>query len=302
MAKLPPQTSDSPTVQAIYAMHEASRDHRQSRRLGASEAGSPCDRAIWYGFRWWAASEQFDGLMLRLFEHGHKAEEIIAEDLRRIGCEIHLVNLDTLEQFELTGCDGHLVCKLDGAILGVPEAPKTWHVWECKTHNAKSFKDLKAKGVKASKPQHYVQCILGMELSGMKRCLYLAENKDTSELYTERLRHEECKDDIKAVMDRCQAIINAIEPPERISSDPESSHCKWCRFLPMCHEGASPLTTCRSCQHSKPVGGGEWWCGQHSTKLSVDQQLGACDLYEITVGVLDALKKNISLSSKSGSN
>ena len=31
--------------------------------------------------------------------------------------------------------------------IGLKEAPKTWHVAEFKTHSAKSFRDLVAKGV-----------------------------------------------------------------------------------------------------------------------------------------------------------
>ena len=41
--------------------------------------------------------------------------------------------------------------------LGIPEAPKTWHVLEFKTHNSKSFAKLEKEGVQKSNPMHYAQ-------------------------------------------------------------------------------------------------------------------------------------------------
>jgi hypothetical protein len=37
---------------------------------------------------------------------------------------------------------GHFGGSMDAVALGIPEAPKTWHLCEFKTHNAKSFADL----------------------------------------------------------------------------------------------------------------------------------------------------------------
>ena len=48
--------------------------------------------------------------------------------------------------------------------LGLLEAPKTWHVAEFKTHSAKSFAELVAKGVVLAKPQHAAQMQVYMQL------------------------------------------------------------------------------------------------------------------------------------------
>lgn len=58
---------------------------------------------------------------------------------------------------------------------------------EFKTHAAKSFVDLVAKGVQRSKPQHYAQMQIYMRLTGMTRAMYLAVNKDNDDLYVERV-------------------------------------------------------------------------------------------------------------------
>ena len=49
--------------------------------------GRPCDREIWYGFRWFKKPE-FPGRMLRLFERGHKEEFRFVKYLRRIGIRV----------------------------------------------------------------------------------------------------------------------------------------------------------------------------------------------------------------------
>ncbi len=50
------------------------------------------------------------------------------------GIELHTQGQDGKQiNFKLFG--GHFAGSLDGVIRGIPEAPKTWHVWECKTAN-----------------------------------------------------------------------------------------------------------------------------------------------------------------------
>ena len=51
------------------------------------------------------------------------------------------------KQFGVQSCGGHFRGHMDGAAIGLPEAPDTWHVLEFKTHNAKSFADLQKNGV-----------------------------------------------------------------------------------------------------------------------------------------------------------
>lgn len=284
-----PTTDDSPTVSAIYAAYVRNNKARRSRRLGASEIGKACDRRIWYGFRWYG-QEDFDGRMLRLFETGHLEEPRIANNLRAIGCEVHLDSGET--QFTFTDISGHFVDKIDGAVLGLPEAPKTWHCLEIKTHNAKSFGKLKTLGVRAHKPDHYCQLITGMALSKMKRGLYIAVNKDTDELYSERFRIEECKDDVAAILKRAASIIFSPVPPERISRKADSTECRYCPFNAICHEDAEPDKTCRSCKHSmpfapdtEPVEGedlpGDWVCHEHCKTLTKEEQEAGCELYQI---------------------
>lgn len=285
MAAIPEIIEDSPTVKAIYAALKAKEGRGFSRRLGASIVGKRCARAVWYDFRW-ATTEDFDGRMLRLFQTGHLAEVRFVHELAEIGCEVYAVDPETGSQFEYTEIDGHFVCKLDAVACGLPEAAKAWHAAEFKTHSAKSFSDLKRHGLRKSKPQHYAQLVVGMHLSGLPRGLYLAVNKDTDELYTERLRAEETKQDAESLLSFARSVIESTRAPEKISTDPDSLDCRFCSHRLACHGATGPHpavsanVNCRTCCHATPIMGGSiggWRCERHNKTLSEPEQVRGCD-------------------------
>lgn len=274
MAAIPQPLALSATVRAIYAAYETRRQGEPARGyLGASVIGHACDRYLWLSFRW-AGAEAFDGRMLRLFEHGHHAEPRFVAELRMIGATVHEVGEDG-KQFGVQACGGHFRGHLDGRALGLPEAPKTPHVLEFKTHNAKSFKALQDKGVREAKPMHWAQMQVYMLLTGMTRAMYLAENKDTAELYEERVHLD--KEAAQALIERAQRIIDAAEPPLRLSDDPAWFACKFCPFHAQCHGTEAPHVNCRTCTHSTPVDGGAWRCARHDGEIPVDFQRSGCD-------------------------
>ena len=175
---------------------------------------------------------------------------------------------------------------MDGCVLGILEAPKTWHVFEGKTHNAKSFTKLIEEGVEKSKPQHYAQCQCYMHLTGMTRTLYLAVNKDTDELYSERIHYDPA---VCACLLECAGrIITSTTPPERIATRPDFYQCKWCDARVICwgiqEEGKYqalpvPAISCRQCCHATPMmdGDARWVCEKHKRGLSEVDQEKACD-------------------------
>ena len=213
---------ESVTIQKIYEWHEKQeekRDGPHQGRLGASVIGKPCDRFLWYSFRG-LVDKRFEGRMLRLFETGHLEEPRLVKELRGIGCTVHDVDSNTGKQFEFTALGGHFVCHPDAAILGLPESPKTWHIGEFKTMNDKSFNVLKkSNGVKKAKPEHYAQMMMGMGMSKMKRALYLVKNKDTDELYSERVRFD--LNELDLLETRAERIIASNAPLERCTNRPD---------------------------------------------------------------------------------
>lgn len=273
----------SPTVQAIYDLHQQREEDGRPPRgyLGGSVLGADCDRFLWYTFRGCvprgvdAKPGDHPGRLYRLFQTGHLMEDRFVEELRGIGCEV--VQFDEARGLDKRGrpqqilvslLAGHLRGHLDGAALGVPEAPKTWHVLEFKTHNEKSFARLKAKGLKEAKSEHWAQCQVYMGGTRMTRALYLAVNKNTDELYVERVRYDATA--YQNLIDRGARVIRATQPPQRITERPDDWRCQFCRAKPLCfgldetRAVALPAKTCRTCCHATAVtdGDGGWTCAK----------------------------------------
>jgi hypothetical protein len=249
MARLP-----DPTIDAIYQTYVNARTKEPPRDyLGGSEIGEECCRRLWYSFRK-VGQAVFEGRMLRLFDTGKREEDRIIADLRAAGVEVSAPT----PQWRFTACNGHFSIGLDGTCLGLLEAPKTWHVLECKTHNLKSFDDLEKNGVEKSKPQHFAQCQVGMGLAELDRAVYIAQCKNDDRLYLERLDFE--PPTFKALMLKSQRIIDSDSAPDRIGKDASFFKCKFCPFVDNCHGDKRPEIHCKTCIHSKPVADGKWSC------------------------------------------
>ena len=257
---------ESATVAAIYAWHKARGDAEPQRGyLGASIIGHDCDRYLWYTFRA-CVKRDFSGRMYRLFETGNLEEARFIKELEGIGCEVASHD-ENGKQIEVLAIGGHFSGHLDAMILGVPEAPKSWHVGEFKTSNDKSFATLQKVGVQKAKPLHYAQMMVYMGLTHVDRALYLARNKDTDELYAERVRYD--AQAFKAIMSRAERIITSIQPPERCAGRSDDFRCKMCDARELCwHCGASavplPAKGCKTCCHATPEmdGVGRWSCAK----------------------------------------
>ena len=253
---------------------------RQSRpmrlsRLGASGIGEECLRKIWMDWRGYGSVE-FDGRMLRLFETGHLQEDRIVSDLKAAGYTVYEKDSNG-EQFTFTDKTGHFVVKLDGVIKGIPSAENTPHVLEAKTHNKKSFDELEKKGVVISKPMHYYQVQAGMLFSGIERGLYFALGKDNEAIYVRRIKPDtHTQNDI---LKRIDILVNAEIRPARIGESDEAYPCRWCDFKEVCFDKKPPLKNCRTCEFSRPVEEGKWWCDHNDFNLPMELQLEGCESY-----------------------
>ena len=296
MAPLPPPTMS--TVQAIYKVYEAEGNKPYiSPRLGAATAGTECDRDIWLSFRW-VTKKVFIGRMLRLFQTGHIEEARMIADLRSAGVTVIDVDENNIDvrtgkpkQWELTDETGHIVCRMDGALLGCIEAPKTWHVFEAKSHNKKSFDKLIKEGVEKSKIAHYAQCQLGMHFSGMERAFYLARCKDTDALWSCRINYDVTY--AMRLVARLHRIIYADRPPQKISNDPTWYQCKFCDHHSFCHEGRLPARSCRTCLHISPIDNAEWECKLRNFKPNRDEQRDGCQKHLFVPDLVNGKQTNV---------
>jgi hypothetical protein len=265
MPPIPPQSTD--TAHLIDKYHE-SIPNKPRPYIGPSSAGITCDRALWYSFRW-VQSPKHDGRIIRLFRRGTLEEETAARDLAAIGCKLIYTG-----QHQITlPLAPHVIGHPDGFIDNLPAAPKTRHVWECKTHNKKSFDDLEKNGVEKSKPGHFIQMQLYMHGTHLTRSLYYAVCKDDDRIYTERVEYS--KKEAEEALARLSHIIFSDYAPARISDNPAWYECKMCGWFGICHQGKLPQRNCRTCLHSSPGKIEGWDCALHGA-LDTTEQYSGC--------------------------
>lgn len=250
--------------------------------LGASLIGRPCARAIWYGWHW-VKKPNFSGRQLRLFNRGHLEEARFVAMLRLIGCEVWTAESDG-RQFRVGW--GHFGGSLDGIVRGIPEDPETPYLVEFKTHGNKSFVNLIEEGVAKAKWEHYVQMSIYAAGKGLKKCLYLAVNKDTDALYAEIIPAD--PDTAAKYQKRAEMIIASPEPPSRINDSPGWYQCKYCDFKTICHDFAMPEVNCRTCAHSTPIEHDYWQCERTST--AIGKTCEACPEYVVNLTLLNGVE------------
>lgn len=245
MAPLPaPRSKAVDAIYAIYATKGAATERRPNT-IAVSQAGTNCQRKLWLSFRWASKPQPKEGRIYRLFDTGSREEIRVIEDLREIGCVI------TGEQQRITPAP-HVGGYIDGIIeSGLPDAPKTQHLLEVKTHNVKSFAALQKHGVEKHKPEHWWQCQLGMHGTGTTRAAYVAVCKDDDSYYIERIEYN--KEACEAMCIELTRLASCDDPPGRISDDPDYFECRFCDQREVCHRPATELPNaqrnCRTCAH-----------------------------------------------------
>jgi len=261
------------SIQSLIDRHHESKSEPPRPHMGASMLGHPCDRWLWLSFRW-AVQPQHPGRILRLFRRGQNEEATIVSDLRAIGMDVRSTG-SAQSRVDL-GC--HVSGSLDAIIeSGVPEAPKTRHIAEFKTHSKKSFDDLEKQGVEKSKPQHFVQMQIYMHGTGIERALYVAVCKDDDRIYTERVKYDPERAEKAIERGRRLALDDRMPPP--ISTDPSWYQCKFCDAHEFCHGSKTTQhVNCRTCAHSTATQDSTWRCERHDADgIPVEFQREACE-------------------------
>ena len=118
----------------------------------------------------------------------------------------------------------------------------------------------------------------------IERTLYVAVNKNTDELYCERIKFN--KDAYASLMKRAKKIITGHNA-QRCATRPEDYRCNMCSYKDVCWNTEERLVMlekgcaidCRSCCHSKPIideDGARWSCG-------VGKRLSLADLSNVRI-------------------
>lgn len=256
----------------------AAYDEGHRKHLGASIMGEECSRYLYNTFHW-MQKEKFDGRMRRLFQVGHTAEPRLISYLKGIGFTIWETDPSTGKQFRISGGDGHY----GGSIDGICTAPAHYGINgdilflnEFKTNNTGAgFESVRTKPLAMAKPKHWAQmCQYGYKLNIHYGC-YIIENKNDSELQVKIVKLDWLIG--KQLEDRAISIIQAKEPPPKISHSIAYFDCKHCKFKGVCHKDHVPDKNCRSCVNSTPVENGQWFCRKWNANIPDDAIPVGCD-------------------------
>lgn len=275
-----PQT----TLDKIAEIKEKKEEDYIRPYLGMSSVGGPCDRENWADFRW--ITKKNDPSWLQdAAECGHIAEDEMIKDLKLIP-EITLIteghssdNKDnSANQISFEDINGHFKGHADGMILGILEAPKTWHVWEHKDKSIRKkggkdmFNELEALKLKLDEKQvlkewdmkFYVQGHMYMHYSGTKRH-YMTVSRGVKRQYIS-IRTNYSKTIAVEYIEKANRVIKSNTPPPRRYNDTHY-YCKYfCSHYEWCHNGKPAQKTCRSCEHAVPITNpehgpkGSWGC------------------------------------------
>ncbi len=278
MPKLPQLPTLKIAHQTLAGMQTHWKQSTWLRNIGASNIGEDCERKIWLTWRY-ALLPHFEPRLLRLFQRGHREEPVIIEELQAAGINVFGC------QDKAVGYKGHFSSHPDGKATGIPEAPKTVHLLEFKTAAEKKFKEMEKKGVQEAQPKHYDQMQIQMHQTGITRALYVVVNKNTDEIYAERIDYD------KAVGERLsQRIVRIIDSPVPLPCN-ETYQCRWCDMSGLCGIGkgaTTPELHCRTCVFSTPVPGGEWFCSKWDAgPIPKDFQLTGCEKHLLIPGIIN---------------
>lgn len=228
-------------VEAIDAALLKKQARTEPRRyLGGSYIGDACERAIQWQYQLVERERDFPPHILRVFERGHRMEDMAADWLREAGFELKTEGRDG-KQFGFEAAGGRFKGHADGVIVG-------WHgdgpapasfpaLWENKALNAKNWAKVVKQGVQKVKPTYHAQVMLYQYHLGLTDhpAVWTAINADTMEMHCELIPFDaaECQ----RLIDRAARIITATDTGETLPrgfTDPEGFGCKFCDFRQRC--------------------------------------------------------------------
>ncbi len=230
------------------ALETEERARKPRDYLGASRLGVACERALQFEYAHAPKDpgREFDGQLLRIFAAGHLFEDLAIRWLRMAGFELFTTkgNQPNGGQFGFEAAGGRIQGHVDGIIINGPDGIPMGYpaLWECKSLNAKSWKDTVKRGVAISKPVYAAQIAIYQaymepQVPGISAnpALFTAVNKDTAELHQELVPFDASL--AQKMSDRAVRILQATEAHDllpRISRESTHFECRMCSFQDRC--------------------------------------------------------------------
>lgn len=199
-------------INAVLA--EQNRNQPPRHYVSTSGLGRSCLRQIQYDYLAVPKDEgaEFEPGTLRIFEAGHRAEDIVAFWLRNAGFDLRTARADG-RQFGFSVLDGRFKGHIDGCLVGGPAAIGYPALWENKALGASSWKDVVKRGVVLSRPVYAAQVALYQAYLDLPNpALFTALNRDTWELHCELVPFDAAL--AQQMSDRAVEIVRASDAHE----------------------------------------------------------------------------------------
>ena len=166
--------------------------------LGGSRLGESCARKLQYELLQVPRDpdREFSGKTLRIFAVGHMFEDLAVDWLTKAGYDLRTRN-SSGGQFGFSVADGRVRGHIDGVIVAGPDDLAVPALWECKSANAKNWRDIVKKD----------SCELWHELVPFNAALAQTSS------------------------DKAVRILQACDAGDwlpRVASDPDHFECTWC--------------------------------------------------------------------------
>lgn len=247
------------TPEKIEAYYEGRKESEPRSYIGASVIGDPCDAALQYSLRGFDQKKPSPRLQ-RVFDLGHLIEKIVVRDLRNAGEQIFEFDALTGKQFHYSEFGGHVACNLDLQFFRDEEVL----VGEVKSMNDDQWNKFKRDGIHSSHPKYWDQMQMCMGMSGIRKAIMIAYNKNTSEYWDEIVEFSEIAWD--AMTMRINLLLGGAR--QRVAKEETDWRCRGCWRNDICWQKREPTqrekSRCQSCVHSKPVETGGWHCELHN--------------------------------------
>ncbi|MQP68351.1 hypothetical protein GE253_23810 [Niveispirillum sp. SYP-B3756] len=172
----------------------ATRNRAQPPRhyVSTSGIGRECLRQIQYDYLALPkdAGADFTGATLRIFEAGHRGEDVVADWLRAGGFDLRTHRRDG-RQFGFSVLDGRFRGHIDGCLVSGPAAMAYPALWENKCLGAAPWKEVVKRGVVAARPTYAAQVALYQAYMDLAEpALFTALNRDSWELHAELVPYD----------------------------------------------------------------------------------------------------------------
>ena len=184
------------------------------RYVSTSGLGRECPRQIQYDYLAVPKDEgrEFEPSTLRIFEAGHRGEDVVAAWLRAAGFDLRTQRSDG-RQFGFSVLDGRFRGHIDGCLVAGPVALAYPSLWENKTLGPRSWKDVVKRGVVLAKPVYAAQMALYQAYLDLPNpALFTALNRDTWELYCELVPFDAAL--AQRMSDRAVEVVRASDAAE----------------------------------------------------------------------------------------